>query len=280
GRTTEWSRLVSEIHSDYCTDDDEPIPDREEGYSLVMEYRVYLARKHEHDLTKATALQEKLVELRRQQAAPLLALPADTPLDEVQRNRLRTLAVSVHSLGQILREKGNAECVQHYLGTVSHCRRIGDKQVEAIAEFNLGHAYMQLPVICNLNAAETAYQRSLGLRNPNDALGRSQCIKQIGMVHHERFNEARERKEPVETLRHHIQAAEARYYEALRLSPKDALPDLAPIHNSLGNLYADVGQLDKAREHYEQDAQYEEKAGNHFGAGQTRYNMAVMYVWS
>lgn len=54
--------------------------------------------------------------------------------------------------------------------------------------------------------------------------------------------------------------------------------DLAPIHNALGALYAEVGQVDNAREHFEQCAQYEEKTDNHFGAGRTRFNMAVIYA--
>jgi len=81
----------------------------------------------------------------------------------------------------------------------------------------------------------------------------------------------------VETLLRYVQAATEHYLDALRLCPNDALTDLAPSHHQLGSLYADVGQLDKAREQYEQAAQYREKAGNHFSAGQTRFNMALMY---
>lgn len=278
GRTAEWARLVEEIRPDYCTDDDQPISGREENYSLIMQYRVHLAMNYDHDLAKAVALQEKLVELHRQQTAPLLALSAAAPLDDKQRNRLRTLAMTLGTLGQILSEASDAECVKHYQEVVRILRRIGDKPAEAIAEFNLGHAYKDLPAIRDLDAAEAAYRRSLDLHNPTDALGRSNCIKQIGMVHHERFLEALQRKDAVETLQHHAQAAEAHYLEALRQCPKDALTYLAPIHNQLGNLYQEVGQFDSAREHYELTAQYDEKAGNRFGAGQTRFNMAVMYA--
>jgi tetratricopeptide (TPR) repeat protein len=278
GRTAEWVRLVEELRSDYCTDDDELIIGREDDYVLVMGYRIGLAQQHERDFAKAAALQEKLVELHRQQTASLPALPADAPLDDKQRYTLRNLAMSLGTLGQILSEADDAECVKHYQEAVSILRRISDKQAEAIAEFNLGHAYKDLLAIRDLDAAEAIYQRSLDLRNPNDALNRSDCIKQIGMVHYERFREARKRKEPVETLLRHAQAAEASYIEGLRLCPKDALTSLAPLHNELGNLYQEVGQLDRARAHYEQSAQYHEKTGNHFRAGQTRFNMAVMYT--
>jgi len=118
----------------------------------------------------------------------------------------------------------------------------------------------------------------LDLRNPADALGRSRCIKQIGMVHYERFREARQREESAETLLRHAQAAEACYFEGARLCPKDALTDLAPLHSVLATLYTEVGQFDEAREHFEKSAQYDEKASNHFGAGRTRFNMALMYI--
>ena len=53
-----------------------------------------LAQDHDRDLPAAAALQEKLVAWNRQQAAPALALPAAAPLDDDQRNRIRTLGVS------------------------------------------------------------------------------------------------------------------------------------------------------------------------------------------
>jgi tetratricopeptide (TPR) repeat protein len=278
GRMAEWAKLVEEIRPDYCTDDGEPVPGREDDYTFVMGYRIGLVKDYERDFVKAAALQEKLVKFHRQRTAPLLSLPADVLLNDEQRNRLRSLRVSVFTLGQILREQGDEECVKHYRESISHAQRISDKLGEVISEYNLGHAYMQLSAIRDLDAAEAAYRRSLDLVNPNDALGRSRCIKQIGMVHHERLHEARQHAESAETLLRHAEAAEACYLEALRLCPNDAPTDLAPIHVQLGNLYNAFGQLDSAREHYEQAAQYFEKAGNHFGAGQTRFNMAIMYA--
>ncbi len=168
--------------------------------------------------------------------------------------------------------------MQQYREAIDTYRRIGDKAAESVAEFNLGQAYEDVPAIRNLDAAEAAYERSLDLRAPNDALGRAKCICEIGTVHHERCLEARKRKEPAETLLRHVQAAEKRYLEALRLCPKAALTALAPMHNSLANLYAQFGRLESAREHFEQAAQYFEKARNRFDAGQTRFNMALMYA--
>ncbi|MFZ1218229.1 MAG: CHAT domain-containing protein [Chthoniobacterales bacterium] len=278
GRMSEWARLVEEIRFDFCTADNEPIPGREDQYSVVMEYRVALAKDHEFDLARAAALQEKCVRFDRHQAAAALALPVDAPLDGDQNNWLQTLAKSLGTLGQIRREAGEADCVEHFQEAARIFRRVGNRAFEAITEFDLGHSFKDIPAIRNLDAAEAAYRRSLDLFPPNDALSHAKSISQIGVVHHERLTEARQRDEPVDILLRHAQAAETHYLQGLRLCPKNALTSLAPKHGQLGNLYQEFGELDNARKHYEQAALYFEEADNHFKAGQTRFNMALMYV--
>ncbi len=278
GRRAEWARLVSEIVPDYCTDDDEPVPGREDDYTLVMGYRVFLAQKQERDLAQAAALQDKLVALDRRQAATALALPKDAPLDDDQRNRIRTRGINVFMLGHILREQGSVSCVEAYEESIQHCRRIKDTGSEAHAHFSFGHVYKDLSDIRDLDAAETAYQRSLDGWGENDFLNRSKTIQQIGMVYHERFNEARQQCEPPETLLRHIRAAEVHYKQALALLPPSALADIGPAHGQLGNFYDDVSQTEQARDHYERAAQTFEQTGDRHGAGQTRGNMGNMYA--
>jgi tetratricopeptide (TPR) repeat protein len=278
GRRAEWARLVAEITPDYCTPADGPIPGREDDYSVVMGYRVGLARRYDRDLPRAAALQEKRVAWSRERAAPALARPADAALGSIQRNRIRTLSVSVQILGYIQREQGSPDCVAAYEEAIQYAQRIEDTAGEAIAYYNLGHAYMDIPALRDLDAAEAAYRRSLDLCDPNDTLGRSKCIKQIGVVHHERFRAAHRRGEPAETAQQHAQAAEEHYLQALALCPPTALADLGPIHNQLGTLYHEVGQTECAKEHYEKAAQYFEQIGDRYEAGQTRFNMALMYA--
>ncbi len=280
GRTAQWSRLVAEIVPDYCTDDDGPVPGREDDYSLVMGYRVDLARQQDRDLARAADLQEKVVEWDRQQAAAALALPEDTALDADQRNSIRSLGVSVFTLGQILREQESGDCVPAYEESIVIYQRIGDTAAEAVAHYNLGHAYKNLPDIRDLDAAEAAYQHCHELEDPNDALARSADLKQIGMVHHERFNESRAAGEPDETILRHAQAAESHYVQSLALRPASDTIGRGPTHNQLGNLYKNIGQTEQAREHYEKAAQYFEQSGNRYHAGQVRYNMALMYLQS
>ena len=145
GRTAEWARLVAEIVPDYCTPDDGPIPGREDRYSLVMDYRVDLEQNYDRDLAAAAALQEKLVAWNRRQAASTLALPPAAPLDAGQRNRIRTLGVSVEILGHILRDQNNGDCVTCFEEAIECHRRTGDTATEAIAHYNLGRAYHEAP---------------------------------------------------------------------------------------------------------------------------------------
>jgi tetratricopeptide (TPR) repeat protein len=186
--------------------------------------------------------------------------------------------VSVETLGHILRQQGNSECVQHYEEAIHWVQRIKDPAAEATIHFNLGHAYKDIPAIRNLDSAEAAYQRSRALFDPNDALAHALAIKQIGMVQHERFNESRQRNEPAETVVKHSQAAGDHYHQALVLCPPTALTELGPIHNELGSLYDALGQTEAAREHYEKATQYFEQTRDRYHAGAVHYNIALMYL--
>lgn len=278
GRLSEWARLVAEITPDYCTPGDDPILGREDDYSLVMEYRVALAQDYDRDFPRAVAMQEKVISLNRRQADPALALPTDATLDSAQRNRIRTLGVSVFTLGQILMVQGNSDCVAAYEESIRHYQRIQDTICEAISYFNLGRAYIECPAIRNLDTAEAASWCCLALFDTNDSLGRSRCIGQIGMIHHERFDESRRRGEPEETMIKHAWAAKEHYHQAIDLCPPNALTDLGPLHNQLGKLYAETGQIGPARNHFEIAVQIYEQTNECIRAGQTRFNMAIMYI--
>jgi hypothetical protein len=51
--------------------------------------------------------------------------------------------VSLEQLGQIQREQGEAICVEKYVEASELYRKVGDTAGEAIAAFNLGHAYRE-----------------------------------------------------------------------------------------------------------------------------------------
>jgi tetratricopeptide (TPR) repeat protein len=146
--------------------------------------------------------------------------------------------------------------------------------------YDLGHAYMTLPDIGNLDAAEAAYRRSLDLADSNDALHRSMCVEYIGTVHYRRFLRAHEQGMSGQALLTHAQAAEKCFQQALDLCPARALTKLGAYHLQLANLYREVAQLESAREHYEKGVQLYERIGERHGAGVTRLNMAIMHLYA
>jgi tetratricopeptide (TPR) repeat protein len=274
GRRSEWKRLVEEIVPDYVDPaSGGPLPGREERWSLVMQYRVRLARE-ERQWAEAERLQELRVAWDRQRAAPSLVRPVEE-LESGERNAIRTLVASLHELGEIRRELGRADCVPAYEEALDLAQRIGGRAEAAICAFNLGTAFKNIPALRDLAKAESWYRKSLDLRAEGDRQGRGGCFAQLGFVARERFQEARAAGAPEAELLEHLNEAARLYHEALGLLPPDAVDDLAVTHNALGAIYGDAGDLDRALPHYRQGIQYREIQGNLYGAAQTRFNVAV-----
>jgi len=250
-----------------------PLPGREEQWSFVTEYRVLLALEA-RQWPEAERLQRARVSWERQRAAPALAAPPEA-LDGAQRNAVRTLAVSVAQLANILLEQGNPEMVELSQEAIALYQRIGDRAAEAIRAFNLGHAYRNLPAIRNLAQAERWYQRCLDLREERDRLGRGKGHYTLGHVAYERFLEARAANKPEEELLHHLNAAVGFYHQALDLLPPNAVDDLAVAHNALGAIYAEAGDFDQALSHWREAIRYFEAASALYNAATARRNAAV-----
>ena len=277
GRFAEYARLVEDVRLEFCTVDYEPVKDREEDYLVVMGYLVSLATRYEFDSTKAITLQKKLSEYCRKKAARIIELASDTPLDRTQHYLLHTFAVSLSELATLKKRAGDSACILDYKEAIATYERVGSRSSEAVTQWNLGNAYKDLPDVRDLNAAESAYSRSMDLLEPQDNWGRSKCVEQIGMVHFERFEEARERGESPETIVAHFLKAEQCYQEALELCPKDALNELAAIHGDLGGLYLSVSQYGAARKHFEEGLKVAEAVGDRYGTGLSRISIAFTY---
>lgn len=273
GRLSEWSRLANELVPDLVDPTtDGPLPGREEEWSLMTYYRVQIAL-NTRDWATAERLQQTLVARTRERASAALATPAEA-LDAEQRNRLRRLAGSVGTLGDLLREQGQPECIGHYQEAKQLSQQVGERLAEAFATAKLGNAYMDIPSLRDLHQAEHCYQRSLELYDEDDRMGRAWCVGQLGRIALERFQKAQDTGAPDEELDHHWDAAAA-HHEALDLLPENAVNDLAVTHHQLGNLYEVVGKLDTALTHYQQSIHHEEERGNPYGAGQSRMGVAL-----
>jgi tetratricopeptide (TPR) repeat protein len=222
---------------------------------------------------EAERLQRVCVNWDRQRAAVAVAALPDA-LDSDQRNTIRTLAASLHELGQIQRELGQPECVAWYKESLTLSERIGEQAVATTCALNLGNAYLGIPVLRDLVQAERWYRRSLELHDKRDRKRQAQCLGQLGMVAYERFNEARAAKQPEEELLQLFNAALQFCKQALNMLPPNAVGDLTVTHNALGVIYSSVGDLDRAMLHYRESIRYEETADNLYGAAETRFNVA------
>ena len=279
GRRAEWTRLVDEIVPDFIDQEtDGPLPGREEGWSLVTEYRVRLAEEA-RQWAEAERLQRACVDWDRKRASTALTTPPET-LDSIQRNDIRTLAASLHGLGEIQRELGKSECVDSYEEAIELAEWIGYKPEEAICAYNLGNAYEEISALRNLEQAEQWYRRSLELRDERDKLGQAHCLTQLGYVAYKRFKEARTAKKPEKELKSHINDALQYYNKALEMLPLNAVNDLAVVHNQLGLIYRNAGDLDRALSHYRDSIRYKEVAGNLYDAAGTRNNIALALIRS
>lgn len=276
GRRVGWARLVEQVTPELVDPaTGQPRPGRQEQWRLLTEYRVRLARQA-RDWPTATRLHQDLVAWDREQAAGALAAdPA--ALDPRQRNLLRNLSVSLHELGQLLQEQGQAGCVAAYTESLELDRRLGDRRGEATTAYNLGVAYAEVVGLRDLDQAQAWFQRSLELFDAADWRGRAACIHALGSVHFERFWAARAAGQPEEEeLRGHLHAALDAYRQALTLTPPDAPDDLAEAHNALGNVSAAAGQVEAAMGHYREAVRYFEATGDRYRAGRARFNVAVL----
>jgi tetratricopeptide (TPR) repeat protein len=275
GRGAEWARLVDELVPDLVDPDTGgPRPGLAEEWGLLNHYRVRIAYDG-RDWTAAFRLQQTRVEHARREAAAALDNAPGRRTD-VDRNRIRSLAVSEEALGHILREQRDSGCVSHYGRAADLFRAIGDRRAEGVIGYNLGHAYLTIPALSDLDRAEHWYRRALDLTDEWDRVGQARATGQLGMVAYERFRYARAAGQAESVLLEHLNAAADAYRRALDLLPADAVTGLAALHNQLGIIFAEADEYDTALSHFQQSIRLQEAAGQRYGAGQTRHNVAVL----
>lgn len=263
GRKAEWARLVKEIVPNFVDPvTDGPLAGHEDGWSPVAQYRVRLAREA-RQWDEAERLQRICIDQVRLHAC------------EADRNSIRTVAASLHELGEIQREIGRPESVDAYRESFEIALRIEDRPAAAVAAFNLGHSYKNLPALSNLDEAERWYGTSLDLRSKGDRMYRAASLAQLGAVAYARFQEARVAKKSTAELLRHLNDAFRRYHDALEMSPPDTVDQLAAIHGSLGDIYRDAGDIDRALGHYREAIRLDEAQCNLHRAAVARWTIAL-----
>jgi hypothetical protein len=191
GRWAEWARLVNKIVP-YFVDpaNDGPLPGLEEGWNIVMEYRLRLTKKARNwnEALRLNDLRTKWV--LSEAASALIVLPEK--LDSNECKKIRNLAISIHDLAQILRELGQKECEASYEYSLKLAEYIGDKTLVANYAMNIGSMYIEVPAVQNLEKAEYWCKMSLELRDRLELLGRAQSLEQLGYIAISHFDEARD----------------------------------------------------------------------------------------
>jgi tetratricopeptide (TPR) repeat protein len=275
GRDSEWARFVADVTPDF-TDPATggPLPGHEQHWSIVAGYRARLAREA-RDWATATTLQNARTAWHRDRAGAALNTPPAN-LTPNQRNLIRNLTVSVSELGNILLGQNDPGCLTHFQEDLTLKQRIGDRAGEAQAAGRLGNAYLSVPGLRDLDQAEHWFQNSLSLRPDDDRLGRARSLNSLGHVALLRFDDAKAAGEAAPVLLKHLNAALHSYLQALDLTPTDDHEQRGLTENQLGATYRRAGDTHQALRHYQQSIKHEEARGNIHGAGQTRYNIALL----
>ena len=280
GRWSEWGKLVGEILPEFVdVATDRPLPGREILWILVTEYRVKFAiTKRQWEV--AERLQRLSVDEARKRAAQALAISPET-INSSDYDAIRTLAVALSQLGDILRYQGKPECITVYEEDYNLSLRIGDTSGAAVTAINIRKAIMSIPAIRDLAKAESLHEEILASESQKDPLKYAGVLAQQGQIAYERCQEAIKNKEPEEEQLCYLNSAKSCFEQALKLLPEDAYSYLALVHNQLGNIYAlaDPICFPVALNHWQESIKYEEMQGNIYRAARTRFNVAINLFW-
>jgi hypothetical protein len=274
GRAGEWARLVEAVTPDF-TDPDTggPLPGRGVEWSIVTSHRMQVAQ-NARDWPTATALQTALIAWDRARTAAVLAAPADS-LTVAQRNQIRNLAAALNQLGNLLIDQEDHDCLPSLQEALALDQRIGDRAAEAAAAGALGNAYVHVPGLVDLDQAEHWYRYSLSLR-ADDRVGRVKSLGALGTLARQRLDDAGAAGEPQPVLLRHFNAALDNYQQALDLTSASDHEYRAILENQLGVLFRRTGDVRRALGHYQRSIQHKEARGDVYGAGTTRYNIALL----
>src|SRR4051794_22602782 len=100
----------------------------------------------------------------RSQANSVLEIPPEA-LDADQHLLIRNLGITLVDLARLKSEQGSADCVDLYEEAIHLAALTGDRNAEAIRTLSLGHVYLDVRTVRNLERAEQWYRRSLELQD-------------------------------------------------------------------------------------------------------------------
>ncbi|MER7456627.1 CHAT domain-containing protein [Micromonospora sp. NPDC126480] len=275
GRRAEWSRLVAELVPglvDPATGG--ALGDWPEQWSVLTDYRVKIAGDA-GQLREAVELQKLQLAYRAEPIGALLAArpPDHAELTDEQQTAVHNFAVTLQTMGDLLRFERLPDCVEYYDRATDLFRWLGQQREEAMIAMRLGHAYAQLEPIRNPEVAERHYRRALTLTTAADPF-HADVLSWLGMLRFERYEAALADEAPPEARVRHLLQAARENEQALRVAPADAIPVRARIHQRLGTIYAATDQLEPAFGHVQQALRHWVAVGDHSQAGMARWDLA------
>jgi tetratricopeptide (TPR) repeat protein len=214
------------------------------------------------------------VEFQRKQAEVSLSKPAEE-LTTQEHQAIRALASLMHDLGVAQRHLGKSECKILQEEVLRLDSMTGDVNGQAGALYELGLIHQTIPSLRNRRRSEHYFQQSLELCSIHQGTLRSLNLCQLGQWAYERFVKYKRAGLFNATL---LKRALQYYQEALSEMPVNVRDHLAIIHNQLGNVLGDAGDLANAMAHYRIAVREHEAVGDYFKAAQTRYGIAVTLV--
>ncbi len=273
-RHGEWARLVQAAVPDFVDPGtDGPLPGRDAEWSFVTSWRVGLARA-ERRWEEAERLQRLLVERERTRCAPALAAPPGI-MNRQRFQDVGNLAAAESELGSILWERDNPDCVAVFERARELSNRIGDINGVARAAFNLGHAYLSVSSIRNLDRASQLYRRAFEVADERNRFLRAACLGQLGSVALERLKEAIGAGAPVSVRDRLFNASVQLYTDGLGLLGEESpLRDRLTFRGQLCVVYNNAGRSDLALPHCREALRLAESGGDPFAAAGTRLNLA------
>ena len=176
----------------------------------------------------------------------------------------------------VLLEQEDPACRDHFQASYDLAERIGDQSRQADAACGLGNAYVRVPGLRDLDQAQRWHERDLALTPEQDRIGRAATHGSLANVAYERFGDARAVGAPGEHLVAYLDQAHAGHQQVLDLLPDDHHEYRATAHRQLGKIRSEFGDVPGANQHYQQAVRHDEARGNTYGAGVTRFYVALL----
>jgi len=275
GRHNEWARLVATIAPAVTdTSTGEALPGRESQWEVIAGYRARIAEQA-LDWPTATSLCRSLIAAQGKQAEIALTTATDH-LTSQQRTQIRNYGTQLAHYGRMLTETDDPRCLSYLQESLALAERLGDTNWQAQMTGSLGNAYMRVPELRDLDEAERWFRRSLSLRPERDRVGRARSLGSLAKVAENRFLVAATQAEPKSVLLKHINEALRDTLAALELFPSDDHVSRAICEDGIGTVYLFAGDMVNALSHYQRAIRHFEVQGNVYGAGQTRYSVALL----